>query len=574
MKISCVVPAYNEEENLEKLVEKLIPALESHEETKDYEIILVNDNSIDDTPSIIDALASENPRIKPVHRVGIPGFGNAIKSGFKHAEGDVIIPVMGDSSDDPKDIPKLVKKIEEGYDIAYGSRFIKGGSVEDYPRFKKCANRIFNNTVRFLFGISYKDITNTFKAYKREVFEEIGIENIEAEGFDLTIELPLKAHMLSFKSAEVPVTWHGRGRGEPKLKLSENALVYGKRLLKLFLWANVIALRDLFGAVFRGSWMRLAAAAIFGLVILVCLFFLSGFSQIFNALENISSIYILASCAMVLSAFLFRTGVWDVLLRASGHTVSRRSLFRCIMFGWFISFLIPARIGDFARGVALKTTEGTPLGIGLSTIVLERVLDLIAIAIILAVVTTFLGSDQFMMLWVIAIALAVMLVLLLFAFYKFDRFVIRIFSTRFPKIKDFMGALKDGLREIYNNPMAMGLALLLSIPVWLLEISSIYFASKAIHFNLSFPFAGVSGIASFIAQTVPLTPAGIGIHEGTIAGVLALFGIPMSVGTAIALVDHFARGAVICSLGMMSAIHIGFASREYFAKRRNLDGEN
>lgn len=119
----------------------------------DKKICLDNDNSTDNTPSIIDALANENPHIKPVHRASTPGFGNAIKSGLKHAAGDIVIPVMGDLSDNPTDIPKLVKKIEEGYDIAYGSRFIKDGSVEDYPIAKIFANRIFNNAVRFLFGI-------------------------------------------------------------------------------------------------------------------------------------------------------------------------------------------------------------------------------------------------------------------------------------------------------------------------------------------------------------------------------------------------------------------------------------
>jgi len=126
MKILIVIPAHNEEENLEALITKLVPELDKHGETRNYELI-INDNSTDATPTIIKNLAEENSRIKPVHRHSEPGFGKATKEGLKNATSDIIIPVMGDLSDDAKDIPKLVRKIEEGYDIAYGSRFIEGG---------------------------------------------------------------------------------------------------------------------------------------------------------------------------------------------------------------------------------------------------------------------------------------------------------------------------------------------------------------------------------------------------------------------------------------------------------------
>jgi len=146
-KLSVVIPAHNEEGNLEPLISELIPVLDEHEETRDYELIIVNDNSTDATPTIIEKLAKENPRIKPVHRHSEPGFGKAIKEGFRNATGEIIITVMGDLSDDPKDIPKLVHKIEESHDIAYGSRVIEGGATEVYPKAKMIANRAFNNMV-------------------------------------------------------------------------------------------------------------------------------------------------------------------------------------------------------------------------------------------------------------------------------------------------------------------------------------------------------------------------------------------------------------------------------------------
>jgi uncharacterized protein (TIRG00374 family) len=566
MKISCVVPAHNEESNLENLITRLVPVLESHEATKNYELILVNDNSTDNTAAIINSLARENPHIKPVHRSSVPGFGNALKEGFRNAEGDLVIPVMGDLSDDPQDIPKLVKKIEEGYDIAYGSRFIQGGAAEGYPALKLFANRLFNNTVRFLFGIAHKDVTNAFKAYKRVVLDAIGIEHMEAEGFDLTVELPLKAHILGFRSVEVPVTWHGRERGVAKLKLSENGFVYGKRLLKLFFWGNLIALGDLFRAVVRGSWLGILLALLLGVLILAGIFTLSGFSEVFSILRTISLFWILLSCGAILLSFVLRTWRWSVLLRSAGYATPRGILFKCIMFSWFLNYLLPARVGDIARGVALKTTEGKPLGMTLSTIVLERAFDLVTLALLLVLPMTLFYRAQFLWLIVLSLGIAVALLVALIIVYKFERSLVKLLERRFQTIGGSVALLREGLVEIRGNTAALLLCFALSIPIWLFEIASIFFASKAIHFNLPFLFATVSGIAAFIAQALPVTPAGIGVHEASITGILGLFGIATSTGISIALVDHFARGLIVYIFGLISAIHIGFASRIYFTK--------
>ena len=148
-------------------------------------------------------------------------------------------------------------------------------------------------------------------------------------------------------------------------------------------------------------------------------------------------------------------------------------------------------------------------------------------------------------------------------------------KTRFSTIKESICLLKEGLDELRGNTAALALCFALSIPIWLFEISSIFFAAKAIGFEIPFLFAAVSGIAAFIAQSLPVTPAGIGVHEASITGILALFGISTSVGVSIALVDHFARGVIIYTFGLISAMHIGFASRGYFKRREemNKDGD-
>lgn len=569
-KVSVVIPAHNEEENIPPLMARLIPVLQDNVETSDFELVLVDDNSKDGTPALLDSIAAADPRVRVVHRTGSPGFGNAVKAGFKAATGDIIVPVMADMSDDPADLVNLVKKLDEGYDIAYGSRFCKGGSTHGYPWKKMIANRAFNNSVRLMFGMRHKDVTNAFKAYRREVLDAIGIDNLEATGFDLTVEIPLKAHILGFKSAEVPVSWTDRKAGEAKLKLSENGSRYGIRLIKMFLIGNVVSLRDIFGAVVKGSMVRLLAAAILGIAILFIIFYYAGFSQIFDLLEKVSFEYVAVGCLMILLSFVVRTWRWSVLLRASGYRVHPDTAFKCIMFGWLINYLLPARVGDIARGITLKTTEGTPLSVGLSTIVIERAMDMLTLSVILIVaVSTIAGNAMLMDIAAMALAVSIVLVLGLAALYKYDKAIVRLAGNRFGFIKGSIEAFKKGLLDLARNPQAIMLCIILSLPVWVFEIMSIYFAARAIHFDVTISEAVLSGIVAFIAQAIPTTPSGIGIHEGVIAGVLMLFGINASVGTSIALVDHFSRGIVIYVIGMISAVHIGFESRPYFAVNKN-----
>jgi uncharacterized protein (TIRG00374 family) len=577
MKVSIVIPAHNEEGNLEALILELVPVLEGQEETRDYEIVIVNDNSSDATPAIIEKFASDNSRIKSVHRHSNPGFGNAVREGFRNATGDIVIPVMGDLSDDPQDITKLVRKIEEGYDVAYGSRFIEGGGTDGYPQVKMIANRTFNNCVRLLFGIKHKDITNAFKAYRKEVLESIGIDNLEANGFDLTVEIPLKAHIMGFTSAEVPVTWHGRKRGEAKLKLSENATKYGKRLLNLFFIGNIISLRDLFGSVISGSKLKLTGALVFGILVLIGIFSFSGYSEVYGTIKNTSLSYVFLGFLAITTAFFMRTWRWSVLLRTSGYVLPRDILFKSLMFGFLLNYLLPARAGDIARCAALKTAEKTPMGISLSTIVIERAMDMFTLALMLGAGAMLVSrSSSMLVVAIAALAIAFLLVLMLVFAYKYDKFISRKLGKRFPAISGFMNSMKEGLYKIYYNPSALILAVAISIPVWLFEISGIYIASMAIGYKILFSLAAVAGITSFLAQTIPITPGGIGVYEGTMAGVFVLFGIPLSTGVSLALVDHFVRASVTIVFGMISTVHLGFASRGYFAdiKRSSMKADD
>jgi hypothetical protein len=224
MKVSIIIPAHNEE----KIIEKTLSSVNSvmKKINYSYEIIAVDDNSSDSTASMMKKL-SRDKHIKTVHitsrKKGPTGLGSAVRKGFKHASGDVLIPFMGDLSDDPRDIIKLVKKIEQGNDIVCGSRFVEGGKLIDYPPLKLLINRFWNRFFAFLFWMDVKDISNAFKAYRKEVIRKV---RPTSKGFEITAEIALKARIEGFRIAEVPVTWYGRKKGEGVSKFGSFSLKF------------------------------------------------------------------------------------------------------------------------------------------------------------------------------------------------------------------------------------------------------------------------------------------------------------------------------------------------------------
>ena len=565
MEVSVVVPAHNEAGNLERLVEATTEVLDSPSFGHEYELLLVDDNSTDDTPAVCDRLVKEYEHVRTLHRTENGGFGNAIKAGLQGARGDVLIPFMGDLSDDPADIPELVAAIEDGYDIAYGSRFVDGGSVEGYPRLKLLYNRGFNNCVRLMFGVRARDVTNAFTAYRAEVIETVGVDTLTSESFDLTAELPLRAHIEGFRSIEVPVSWRSRDEGVSKLDATRAGPVYVKRLLHMFVVGNVVALSDLWDAVTTGSPLRLVSATLLGVVILFGLFSLSGQEEVFQVLGQIQPAWLGLVAVAYTCSFLFRTWRYRVLLRTSGQLASRGGVFRCIMSGWFVNFILPARIGDAVRGLALKTTEDVPFGVATGMVAVERALDMFVLGVGMVCITFFLLPESEMgLLAGGAFAIAAVILVGLFIIYRFESQLAEVLGKRLPAAGDALAALVTALEETSKNPYALALTALLSVPVWLFEISTLYFSAIAVGVELSAVVTATTGIAAFVAQAVPVTPAGIGTYEATITAVLAGFDIPAGEATALALVDHFTRVALVYVIGAISIIHVGFRSRVYF----------
>lgn len=229
LELSVVIPAHNEAANLKWLLPNLSGVLRQAEMT--HEILVVDDHSTDETQKIVEELSGHIKELKQIHRKGEKGFGRTLREGFEQAKGEVVIPFMGDASDQPTDIPKLYRKVREGYDVVYGSRFMRGGSVKDYPFLKLIANRLGNLLVRCLFGIPEKDITNAFKAFRREALQSL--YPIEAAQFNITLELAIKAHLKGYRHTSIPVHWEGRTSGVSNFNLRDLTRYYRDYLFTL-----------------------------------------------------------------------------------------------------------------------------------------------------------------------------------------------------------------------------------------------------------------------------------------------------------------------------------------------------
>ena len=217
MKVSVVIPAHNEAEVIAPTVGSVAAALDAA--GRDYEIVVVDDASTDGTGEVVAGLAEQSPRIRLLRSDYANGFGLSVRAGLDVFTGDAVAIVMGDGSDDPRDLVRYFELIEEGYDCAFGSRFMGGGRVRDYPLLKLVINRAVNHGIRFRFRHGYDDTTNAFKAYRREVIDNV--RPLVSPHFNLTVELPLKAVIRGHSYAVLPISWTNRSAGESKLALRE-----------------------------------------------------------------------------------------------------------------------------------------------------------------------------------------------------------------------------------------------------------------------------------------------------------------------------------------------------------------
>lgn len=235
---SVIILAHNEERNVVRTLTELTAKL--RDEHIPFELVVVNDNSTDRTVEVVEEQRETIPEIWLVHNRPPRGLGRAVRCGLQHFNGDVVAIVMADSSDDPDDVVRCYRKIEEGYDAIFGSRFTKESTVTAYPPVKLIVNRLVNRMMQLMFMTRFNDLTNAFKVYRSYVIESI--KPLYASHFNITIEMSLSTLIREYRIAQIPISWSGRTWGQSNLKLKEMGRRYMCTLLKV--WFERLLIQD------------------------------------------------------------------------------------------------------------------------------------------------------------------------------------------------------------------------------------------------------------------------------------------------------------------------------------------
>jgi dolichol-phosphate mannosyltransferase len=230
MRLSVVIPAYNEAQSVGNTVQAVVDELLA--EGIEHEIIVIDDASTDGTADVVNAIAARHATVRCVRSHNPPGFGHAVRAGLDLYTGDAVAIMMADLSDSPRDLVRYHRVLEQGADCAFGTRFGKGGTTNGYPLAKLILNRIVNAGIRLLFRHGYNDTTNAFKAYRRQVIEQL--QPLLSHHFNLTVEMPLKAITRGYEYEVIPVSWTNRAYGVSKLRLQEMGGRY--LFIVLYVW--------------------------------------------------------------------------------------------------------------------------------------------------------------------------------------------------------------------------------------------------------------------------------------------------------------------------------------------------
>ncbi len=232
MKLSVVIPAHNEEACIADTVRQLYECLIA--ERIEHEILVINDNSRDQTESTLISLTNEVRTLRYLNNPPPNGFGFAVRRGLESFSGDAVAVYMADASDRSDDLVHYFRTMEEKQvDCVFGSRFIRGGKTVDYPKAKLILNRAANTFIQLVFGLRYNDITNAFKLYRRHVID--GLKPFLSHHFNLTVELPLKSIVRGYTYTVVPNHWINRKVGVSKLHIQE----MGSRYLFIVLYCLI-----------------------------------------------------------------------------------------------------------------------------------------------------------------------------------------------------------------------------------------------------------------------------------------------------------------------------------------------
>jgi dolichol-phosphate mannosyltransferase len=234
--VLVIIPTYNEAENIRIIIGRLRSAVPS------VDVLIADDNSPDGTGAIADELAAADPGVYALHRAGKQGIGAAYLAGFAWASErhyEAVVEMDADGSHAPEQLPRLLDALAEA-DVVLGSRYVKGGNVVNWPWTRWAISRTGNLYVRLALGMSLKDATGGYRAYRMTALDKMDIATVASQGYCFQVDLAWRAYRNGFRVAEVPITFAERERGASKMSSS----IVREALWRVTVWGSQARLRN------------------------------------------------------------------------------------------------------------------------------------------------------------------------------------------------------------------------------------------------------------------------------------------------------------------------------------------
>ena len=516
MKVSVILPAYNEAKRLENAVTTVKKHLE--EIGYDYEIIIAEDGSTDGTDKIAQRLASNDERIIHLHSDERLGRGKALTNAIRKSNGDVVVYLDVDLSTDMKHLKELIDAIaKEGYDIATGSRLLKESQTER-PFKRDFASKTYNFLVRLMLGSKLRDHQCGFKAFKKSSILPL-LDEVKDNHWFWDTEVLVLAQRKGLRVKEIPVRW--KQSGETKVRFKRDVLYMFSQILRMWMES-------------KRSRRFLAISITISATLLVSLAYFSGFNL--NYLLKISPKTVALATIVYATTFFTRGYRFEYILSKIGFKTNALFSTEAVAISQMVNVITPARLGDFVRAYVFKL-KNIPVTSCISALAVERFFDLFAVITLSFVSIAILGSVVYLKTAVYAAVILIILVLAVLSLSRMENLIGKM-------SKDVNKALKSGF-------VVLSLVSLLN---WILDVLTCY--AIALPFGVDFWVVALAVAIANIVKAIPITPGGIGAYEVVITGILTAFGINPADAFTVALIDHTLKNVLTLLAGYASLTHL------------------
>ncbi|MUV90786.1 flippase-like domain-containing protein [Halapricum sp. CBA1109] len=575
VEVSVVLPAYNEEDTIERTVEVTLSTLADFLPAGSFEVIVAEDGCDDRTPEIATRMAEDDERVRHIHSDERLGRGGALEYAFRRAEGETLVYFDTDLATDMFHLEELVESIRSGeYDVATGSRWIPGEAA-DRPAKRGIPSRGFNTMVRLVLRSDVKDHQCGFKAFDRETLLAL-MDDVEDDHWFWDTEVLVRAQREGYRVKEFAVDW--TPKGDSKVDLVRDVFGMGSQIVRTFWQLSVAPRID----------RRVSIAAGTGLVLVALLLMTTylDLGEVWAEIRSADPALIGLSAVVYVLSWPLRGVRYRDILAELGYPSETGFLTGAIFISQTGNLVFPARLGDGVRAYVMKARRSVPYPSGFASLAVERVFDLLTIAILAGVVilgmlvtmspaelqaaitgvelggNRELSGERALLVAAGVAAAAVVATVVIVASARSDRNYVRETVSRLSSdsYADYVAGVIESfvgdIQTVASDRRAFAVVGASSLLIWTLDVLTAVVVLAAFGVELT---AFVVGVAFFavsvgnLAKVLPLTPAGLGLYEGAFAViVVGLTPVGAALAISVAIVDHAVKNVVTLAGGLVS----------------------